>query len=198
MVVPTVAFGVPAIAGLVQSAAGGILGQAVSSIFRERAPRLSLPSVGRSVREIVALQDRGLEPVLTKDPFSGGLVLSTADQTDVLSEILFEREQRKVFAATEEELDELRAFRQTFIDVGRERGLPDPRVAPAVGPVAAPMELKAATSNVTARLVAPGVVVRGNSTPRATSRRLMTRLSGQCAGPQTGLTRLRCGRGGLA
>ncbi|MEE8489991.1 MAG: hypothetical protein V3S43_06615, partial [Acidimicrobiia bacterium] len=144
------------------------------------------------------VEARGLDARLTRDPFTGGLVISSADQAQVLEGILFERQRSRLLAPTTQEIDEIRAFRQAFIDAGRSQGLVDPRVAAAaaVEPVAAPTVLAASTS-VTARLVAPGIVERG-LTPRVTSRRLKDRLSGQCAGPQTGITRLRCGRGGFA
>lgn len=181
----------PVILGEALQARGGPLDLAA------RSPRLPKGDLARTVQGIVALQAQGLEPVLSKDPFTGGFVLSTADQTEVLQGILFERQQREALAAGPEEISELREFRQAFIDVGRTRGLVDPRVAAAVAPEPAAAPLVAASTSVTARLVAPGVVVRG-TTPRVTSRRIMARLSGQCAGPQTGITRLRCGRGGLA
>lgn len=151
-----------------------------------------------ALQAIADIQARGLEPVVSRDPFTGGLVFSTGDQAEVLQGILFERQRSRILAPTTGEIDEIRAFRQAFIDAGRSQGLVDPRVAAAaaVEPAAAPTVLAAATS-VTARLVAPGVVERG-TTPRVTSRRLKDELSGQCAGPQTGITRLRCGRGGFA
>ncbi len=181
----------------------GVLGPAVGTFIvqsllteaqRERPGR----KLGNALKEIQALQARGLDPMLSRDPFTGGLVVSTADQFAVLPGILLERQRSRILAPTTEELDEIRAFRQAFIDAGRSQGLVDPRVAAAaaVEPVAAPI-VSAAETSVTARLVAPGVVVRG-TTPRLTSRRLKDRLSGQCAGPQTGITRLRCGRGGFA
>jgi len=149
-----------------------------------------------ALQAIADIQARGLQPIVSRDPFTGGLVFSTADQAEVLQGILFERERSRTLAPTTREIDEIRAFRQAFIDAGRSQGLVDPRVAAtaAVEPVAAPTVMAASTS-VIARLVAPGVVERGTA-PRVTSRRLTDRLSGQCAGPQTGITRLRCGIGG--
>jgi len=198
MVVPTVAFAVPAIAAAVQAIGPAVLGTALGSFGRERAPiRLPPSEFLRQAQGIRNLQAQGLEPVLSKDPFTGGFVLSTADQSEVLQEILFERSQRELFAAGPEEISEIRAFREAFIEAGRAQGLVDPRVAASAGPVPAAVPAMVASTSVTARLVAPGVVERGR-TPRVTSRRLSERLSGQCAGPQTGITRLRCGRGGLA
>lgn len=195
MVVPTVAFAVPAIAALVKGGGTGVLTTALGTFGRARAPRLPKGDVGRALQGIVDLQARGLEPVLSKDPFTGGFVLSTADQSDVLQEILFERSAPKT---SPEEIAEIRAFRQAFIDIGRTRGLVDPRVGPPTEPTIAVTIPPETTTRVTARLVSPGVVARGNASPRATSRRLMGRLAGPCAGPQTGITRLRCARGGLA
>lgn len=183
------------VAGVAGAGIGIVIQGLLSGQGRERAPR----GPGQEALQAIAdIQARGLDPVVSRDPFTGGLVFSTADQAEVLEGILFERERGRILAPTTQELDEIRAFRQAFIDAGRSQGLVDPRVAAAaaVEPVAAPTVLAASTS-VTARLVAPGVVERG-TTPRLTSRRLKDRLSGECAGPQTGITRLRCGRGGFA
>ncbi len=184
---------------MVAAVAGAGVGIVIQGLLsgqgRERVPR----GPGQELFDAIAdVQARGLQPRVTRDPFTGGLVISSADQAEVLQGILFERERGRILAPTTQEIDEIRAFRQAFIDVGRSQGLVDPRVAAAaaVEPVAAPSVLAASTS-VTARLVAPGVVERG-VTPRLTSRRLKDRLSGECAGPQTGISRLRCGRGGFA
>lgn len=182
------------VAGVVGAGIGIAIQGILSGQGRERAP------VGpgqEALQAIADIQARGLDPVVSRDPFTGGLVFSTADQAEILQGILFERERSRILAPTTQEIDEIRAFRQAFIDAGRSQGLVDPRVAAAaaVEPVAAPTVLAASTS-VTARLVAPGVVERG-VTPRITSSRLKDRLSGKCAGPQTGITRLRCGRGGF-
>ncbi len=180
--------------GVLAPAVVAFIGESlVSEAQRVRSPR----GKGNALREIQALKARGLEPNLSRDPFTGGLVVSSADQFGVLQEILFERERQRVLAPSPQEIAEIRSFRQAFIDVGRTQGLPDPRVAAAaaiVEPAALPQMV--ASTSVTARLVAPGVVERGR-TPRVTSRRLTSRLAGECAGPQTGITRLRCGRRGF-
>ncbi|MEE8608031.1 MAG: hypothetical protein V3S55_10510 [Nitrospiraceae bacterium] len=181
---------------IIQAGVSFIAQSLVAEAQRERSPRA--PKGQMILEQIAAVRARGLEPVLTTDPFTGGLVLSTADQAEVLAGILFERERQRVLAPTPGELDEISAFRQAFIDrFDRFGPLPDPRVAAAapMEPVAAPV--LAASTSVVARLVAPGVVVRGTA-PRITSRRLKDRLSGECAGPQTGISRLRCGLGGFA
>jgi len=183
------------VAGVAGAGVGIVIQGLLSGQGRERAPK----GPGQEALQAIAdIQARGLDPVVSRDPFTGGLVFSTVDQAEVLEGILFERERKRALAPTPGELDEIRAFRQAFIDrFDRFGPLPDPRVAvPAAGePVTAPIVMAASTS-VTARLVAPGVVERGTA-PRVTSRRLKDRLSGQCAGPQTGITRLRCGEGGM-
>ena len=189
LIIPTIVIG-----GIIQAAAPVVLGAAVQSLQRTRFPRPPKGDLGRTVQGILELQARGLEPVLSKDPFTGGFVLSTADQADVLQDILLARSRRQALAPDAQEIAEIRAFRQAFIDVGRTQGLVDPRIPTA----AAAIQPAAVESvSVTAKLVAPGVVERGR-TPRVTSRRLKSRLAGPCAGPQTGITRLRCARGGLA
>lgn len=190
------------VGAIVAAVAPQILGAAVQTRggpldLTPRAPRLPKGDLGKALQGIVDLQARGLEPVLSKNPFTGGLVLSTADQGEVLQDILFERQRREALAPDPQEIAEIRAFRQAFIERGRTQGLVDPRVAVEVGPVPPAVPVETVSTSVTARLVAPGVVERG-TTPRVTSRRIKARLAGQCAGPQTGISRLRCGRGGFA
>jgi len=101
---------------------------------RERFPGLRPGDILRAGIAISELSERGLQPVVSTDPFTGDLVVSTADQSRVLETILGERFAREELRPSPEEIAEVGTARQAVIDS-----------------FAAP----------TARVGAPGVVTRG-------------------------------------
>ena len=131
----------------------------------------------------IALTERGVTPVLSRDPFTGNTVLSSMDQSPILQQLLFEKAVREATRATPEEIGEIRELREQIIEARS--------VAADPAPVGQPVTVAQALLSTapTAREAAPGVVSRGNR-PAITPR-----LSTACAGRQTGFSRLRCGRG---
>lgn len=111
---------------------------------RQRFPGISPGDILRGALAIQALSESGLVPVASTDPFTGDLVISTQDQAPVLETLLGEKFARETFAATPEEVEEVRTFRDEVVD----------RLAMP-----------------TARVIGPGVVSRG-SRDAGTSRRL--------------------------
>ncbi len=152
----------------------------------QRAPKINLSALIGGVQEI---QRRGLTPVISKDPFTGGFVVSTADQGPVLQEILQAKFIRQQLAPTAEELASDLAFRDFIIE--------QRRLSPR--PVSALTQVSSVpfATRPTARLIGPGTVGRGDE-PRPAIPTRVSRLSGPCAGPQTGFSRLTCARGGIA
>ncbi len=152
----------------------------------DRSPKLDLARVFRETREI---EERGLTPRVSVDPFTGNVVISTADQSGVLFEILESKFLRESLAPTAEELASDLAFRDFIIEQRRLTSRP----------LSALTQVSSIPSSTrpTARLIGPGVVGRGNA-PRPVIPTLVSRLSGPCAGPQTGFSRLTCARGGIA
>jgi len=111
---------------------------------RQRFPGLSPGDILRGALAIQALSESGLVPVASTDPFTGDLVISTQDQSPVLETLLGEKFARETLAATPEEIEEQRTFRDQVID---------------------------SFSMPTARVIGPGVVSRG-SRDAGISRRL--------------------------
>lgn len=155
----------------------------------QRAPRAPPGQVLSLALQIQELSERGLQPVTSIDPFTGATVISTADQERHLFGILEDRAARELLAPTPGEIAEIRELRDIAIEAGRNVGTSDVRLQELVANVPE-------ATRVTARLVAPGVVGRGNVPSFTSSADAMRRrLSGPCAGPQTGISRLRCAQG---
>lgn len=103
---------------------------------RQRFPGIKPGDLLKAALAIQSLSERGLVPVASTDPFSGDLVVSTADQAPVLQTLLGERFAREELRATPEEVEEVRTFRDAVVD---------------------------SLAMPTARVVAPGVVARRTS-----------------------------------
>jgi len=133
--------------------------------------------------QIQALSESGLVPVASTDPFTGNLVVSTADQAGNLLGILADRADRLEFPFTAEDEGALLAARDRFID----------RAAATARPISALTQVSppAFSNRVTAR-PAPGGGVERGFVPSA-STFPPSRLSSPCAGAQTQISRLRCG-----
>jgi len=157
---------------------------------RQRFPKITPGDFVRRGLDIVALQERGLTPVITIDPFTGSSVLSTADQAPILVTLLGERFAREAFRGTPEESEAIFRAREELIE--RRRQFPvfpgEIGEAPTVRDV-----VNEALSTTTAKVVAPGVVERKTSSLIASRR-----LGGPCAAANTGFSRLNCARGGFA
>jgi len=178
---------VPAGLALTQVVGSGILGTALAP-RGARSPQVAPGLIGEAARAIVALSERGLDPVISTDPFTGDTVVSTADQARHLQGILEDKAARELLAPFPEEIAQIRELRDIVIEAGRRVNTSDIRLQGQVS--ATPVSTRA-----TARLIAPGVVGRGNrSSEQAISRRA-SGLSGPCAGPQSGFSRLRCAQG---
>jgi len=137
--------------------------------------------------DIQALSERGLTPILDVDPFTGGLVLSTTDQSASLFNLLGERFAKEALAGTPEESAAGFALREAFIQTAP--GFPTPvQEEPTVRD-----QVVAALSTTTAKVVAPGIVAKKSSSLVSTRR-----LGGPCAGANTGFSRLNCARGGFS
>jgi len=174
----------PAIIGTGLSAPGGPLAGP-----QTRFPRLSPGNILRTAIQTQALSERGLVPVVSTDPFTGNVVISTSDQSEGLFNLLGERFAREVLASTPAESAAIFAEREAFIE--------SRRVTP-VFPVGVPAPVDDLRQQVigpllreSPQVVAPGVV--SSVRPGAVSRR----LGGPCAGITTGFARLNCGRGGF-
>ena len=72
--------------------------------------------IGQVVTEAAALRSRGLTPVISTDPFTGNVALSTVDQSSLLPQLLFEAAFRDEFSATETDIDAIRSARDQLID----------------------------------------------------------------------------------
>jgi len=135
---------------------------------------------------------------MSRDPFTGNLVLSTADQNPFLFEILGERFAREALATTPEESRALFAERERFIE--SRRVSPVFPITTAEVPVSTDPAVDQVREQVILGLVAtsPKVVAPGVVSGRtAKSTRPGRRLGGPCAGVTTGFQRLTCGRGGF-
>ncbi len=157
---------------------------------RERSPTLPPGDILRTALGIQALEQKGLDPVLSINPFTGGFVLSTADQSPILFELLGESFARESLRGTPEESAAIFSARQELIESRRQF----PVFPGSVGEETTARDVVTqALSTTTAKVVAPGVVDRKTSS-LARSRR----LGGPCAGANTGFSRLNCARGGFA
>lgn len=139
----TAALGIGTIAGLT-TAGQSLVAQQALQPQGEGFPRIRPGDLLRAALDIQALSERGLTPVASTDPFTGDLVVSTQDQSGVLFDILGSKFASRELAATPEEIEETRSFRDLVV---RELARP------------------------TARVLAPGVVGRRDS-DLAVSRRL--------------------------
>jgi len=137
--------------------------------------------------EIQALSERGLVPVLSVDPFTGGTVLSTEDQFSGLFNLLGERFASASLAGTPEESAALLGAREEFIE-SRRIGTPPVSSTPTVRD-----QVVAALSTSTGKLAGPGIVDKKSS-----SLQRSRRLGGPCAVANTGFSRLNCARGGFS
>lgn len=157
---------------------------------RVRFPKVTPGEILRLALDIQALQEKRLTPVLSIDPFTGGTVLSTADQSSVLFDLLGESFARESLRGTPEESAEIFRAREELIESRRQFPVFPGEIgeAPTTRDV-----VTQALSTTTAKVVAPGVVDRKTSS-LATSRR----LGGPCAGANTGFSRLNCARGGFS
>ncbi len=78
---------------------GAVLAAAVPAVIQSGAssflgrPRFPPVNVGQLLQEFQSVRERGSEPVLSRDPFTGEFVVSTAAQTDagVVDSILLDR-----------------------------------------------------------------------------------------------------------
>ncbi len=156
----------------------------------ERAPGLTPGDILRASLATQALSERGLSPVVSTDPFTGNLVISTKDQTESLFNLLGERFAREALASTPAESAEIFRQREEFIESRRQFPVFPGRVdAPAPD---LRQQVIAPLLRETPVPIAPGVVssARPNVMPR--------RLGGPCAGVTTGFQRLNCARGGIS
>lgn len=190
MVIPAIGAAIgAAILGEALQAQGGPLERP-----RVRAPQTQPGDILKLSLQVQALSERGLQPVLSIDPFTGNQVVSTQDQSAILETLLGEKFAREALAPTAEEIREVFDLQQEAIARGRAGTLF------AAPPVVAPQEIGSVRDEVvrslstqTARPVAPGVVVR-RSSDLASARR----IGGPCAAANTGFTRLKCARGGFS
>jgi len=156
----------------------------------QRAPGISPGDVIRASLATQALSERGLIPVVSTDPFTGNLVVSTQDQSENLFNLLGERFAREAFRSTPSESAEIFAERQAFIQSRRLNPVFPVGVDPPTAEVRA--AIVGDLSRVSPTVIAPGVV--SSARPSAMTRR----LGGPCAGVTTGFQRLNCARGGIS
>lgn len=156
----------------------------------QRAPGLKPGDILRASLATQALSERGLSPVVSTDPFTGNLVISTADQTANLFNLLGERFAREALASTPAESAEIFRQREAFIESRRQFPVFPGGAAPAVPDVREQVVL--ALSRESPQPIAPGVV--SSRLPNVEPRR----LGGPCAGVTTGFQRLNCARGGIS
>ncbi len=152
----------PISAGGVAAAGGGGTGVATSALFgaafpalglsilpialqarggpfepeRQRFPGIKPGDLLKAALAIQSLSEQGQVPVASTDPFTGDLVVSTADQGPVLETLLGERFAREELRPSPQEVEEVRTFRD---------------------------EVVSNLARPTARVVAPGVVARRTS-----------------------------------
>ena len=184
VLIPAVA---PAVLGAGLSARGGPF----------EPPRGVVPKVkpGEILQIALATQslsETGRELRLTTDPFTGGLVISAADQDPLLFNLLGERFAREALRATPEESQQIFDERAALIE--SRRLFPVFPTAPAPPPPQTEVreQVVQALARESPRPIAPGVV------SSASSGILSRRLGGPCAGVTTGFTRLNCARGGIS
>jgi len=134
-------------------------------------PKISPGALLSAALEIEKLSARDLQPVVSTDPFTGDLVVSTADQSQFLEQILLDRAVGREGAGTSRDIQEIRELRDVIITARGGPGVVTP-------------------TTPTGRPVAPGIVSRGN--------RVRSRLSGPCAGAGSSLQRALCAQRGFA
>ena len=114
-------------AGLTLVTGGALLPVLITTLarfdsLRQRFPRL--PPVGRILQETGAIQKRGLIPRIGTDPFTGNVLISTADQAQNLQELTrnaavnrlaIDQDTSQLFEARE---GLIRGIRQTAVDRG--------------------------------------------------------------------------------
>lgn len=153
----------------------------------DRAPGLQPGDILSVALQTQAMSEAGLSPVVSTDPFTGNVVISTLDQAEGLFNLLGEKFAREALAPGPAESAQVFAEREAFIE--------SRRLTPAfpVPPVTEAREqVVALLTRVSPSVIAPGVV--SSARPAAMSRR----LAGPCAGPTTGFERLNCARGGIS
>jgi len=178
------------VGAIVAVVAPQILGTALSVELSRRAvssPKIDPSDILRQAVGIQTIVDQGHTPVLSIDPFTGGIVLSTANQAGVLFDILGTKFAREALAPTQAEIDAIGVAREEFIQSAP--GLP--ATVPEVPTVRE--QVVAALTPTTAKVLAPGIVSKKSSRLGLTKR-----LGGPCAGANTGFSRLNCARGGFA
>ena len=157
---------------------------------QQRFPQISTGDILRTALATQALSERGLVPVVSTDPFTGNVVISTSDQSEGLFNLLGERFAREALASTPAESAAIFAEREAFIESRRLNP-----VFPAA--IEAPVEtlreqVIAPLMRTSPSVIAPGVV--SSVRPQPTGRR----LGEPCAGVTTGFQRLNCARGGIS
>ncbi len=85
-----------------------------ASITRPRFPQLKPGDIGKVINEARLLRKRGLEPVVSTDPFTGNVALSTQDQAALLPQLLFEAATRN---QPQPSTDLASSLRQELVDV---------------------------------------------------------------------------------
>jgi len=164
------------VGGIVKAAAPAIIGTAVQvEATRSRFPGIKPGDFLKAALDIQGLSERGLTPRITTDPFTGDFVISTEDQSGVLTQILADREISRQITTLGEEVGGAVELQRAALQ----------QQVRAVVP---------GTIGATARAVSPGVVVRGELRPGLPGRP----LSGPCAGGQSTLEQIRCNERGFA
>lgn len=167
-----------------------------SLLSRGGPPKVKPGNILKAAVQAKELRERGIQPVVTEDPFTGNLLVGSADQD--LFTLAQERAGREAAAATPAEIGEIRRLRDTIIELRagditqeqaeRRLGL---AIARDIDVPTQPRTVDPRFQRQTARQVAPGVVLRGNAFTQR-------RLGGPCATATTRLQRLRCGRFGFS
>lgn len=106
----------PIAAGLAVGVAGAGAEQLQPGI---RFPGVRPGNIAEIAVQIRDLRARGLEPEITTDPFTGGLVLSTRDQGPFLENILGTLAERELLGLTPTESAEIFRLREGFIEARR-------------------------------------------------------------------------------
>lgn len=174
------------IAAVAPTVAGSTI-QAVIANRQRQSGKIRPGDFLKLALDIQSLTERGLKPVLAADPFTGNTVLFTEDQTPIVFDILGTKFASEALAGTPEESAATFRAREEFINQapGAASIVPD---TPTLRE-----QIVVALAPVTAKLVAPGVVVKKSS-----GLTISRRLGGPCAGANTGFSRLTCARGGFS
>jgi len=164
------------VGGIVKAAAPAIIGSAIQvETTRTRFPGIKPGDFLKAALDIQALSESGQKPRITTDPFTGDFVISTEDQSSVLTQILADREINRQITALGPEVGGEAELQRAALQQQVRATVPG-------------------TIGATARSVAPGVVVRGELRPGLPGRP----LSGPCAGGQSTLEQIRCNERGFA